>query len=310
MDKEFLVLYTPGAFGNFIAYLIDSHKANKMLPSPFDSLGTSHFRTSDSTTKNFDMVVPGLWDKVEEQKDKSLVACVWGPEYFRYILHAYYSRSGSRDGKCGIEICQDDFYDYVHKHGQSHMLQQEILDLGTVFGFNVNEQNRKVPRHLLRMYFWYKMVEEEKNVVTIQNQKLKNFARADCIDLDEILDYKKCKNFFQKKFAVDLDFEETHTLFVTKNKSLKEHRQSIAILDAVKNGKNVPIEPMTSMGEAMTLFLLERHYFDIPFFNLKDFFGTTQEIIDYIKYFPNNLKQPNKLFHLHFKKFPRPRQKQ
>ena len=110
--------------------------------------------------------------------------------------------------------------------------------------------------------------------------------------------------------VIDLDFEETHTLFVTKNKSLKEHRQSIAILDAVKNGKNVPIEPMTSMGEAMTLFLLERHYFDIPFFNLKDFFGTTQEIIDYIKYFPNNLKQPNKLFHLHFKKFPRPRQKQ
>ena len=82
-----------------------------------------------------------------------------------------------------------------------------------------------------------------------------------------------------------------------------EYNKSLEILDAVKQGKNIAIENLTTMGEAMILFYLETHYFDIPFFNTVDFFRNTEQIVSYVKHFPNSLRQPNKLFCKHYKRF-------
>ena len=305
MTKAYTVLYTPGSFGNFISYLVDCHNAGKILPSPFEKFSLSHGRDQKaSPTKNFDMAIPGLWNTVYNNKDKSYIAIVWNHEYFRYILHAAYSRAGSRNGKCGIEMCENNFYDYVHGHTQSHMLEQDILDLEKVFGFKVDKQNKVVPRHILRMYFWFKMVEDHENTVTIENIKLKNFKEADHIEIEQILDYKKCKSFFMDKFAVDLDFAEIHSKFIDENKSLREHRYSYEILDAVKEGKNITIQPLTTMGEAMILFLLDKEFMGIPFYNQIEFFKDTQQIQEYINYFPEVLKEPNNMFKKYWKKFP------
>ena len=74
MDKDFLVLHTPGAFGNFMAYLIDCHIAGEMLPEPFVESGASHSREYPDTTQSIDVVIPGLWKEVETSKNV-LVGC-------------------------------------------------------------------------------------------------------------------------------------------------------------------------------------------------------------------------------------------
>lgn len=305
MNKNFLVLYTPGAFGNFVAFLIDCHRAGKMLPAPFVESGASHNRHRDGATRNMDIVIPGVWSEVEKHPDKRLIGCVWQPEYFQYILHAYYSRTNQGQyGRCGVEYCQDDFYGFVEKHNARDRMQQDIKDLEKLFGVVVNESNRKVPRHVLRMYFWYKMIEEENNIVVKNNEKIKQYPNIDLIDITEIMDYEKLRSFFAKMFDKVLPFKDLHDIFLSKNTSLSEYNQALNVFDAVKNGQNIAIDGMSVMGEAMIMFHLEKHFFNIPFYNQIHFFSNTQQVMEYIDYFPESLKQPNKLFHKHFKKFP------
>ena len=40
--------------------------------------------------------------------------------------------------------------------------------------------------------------------------------------------------------------------------------------------------------------------------NLIDFFKNTVDIANYVRYYPDFMKQPNKLYHKHYKKFPNP----
>ena len=77
-------------------------------------------------------------------------------------------------------------------------------------------------------------------------------------------------------------------------------------IDAVKTSKCIEIENFSVVGEASVFYELEKHYFNIPFFNLVDFFKNTGDIIDYIKYYPDFMKQPNKLYHQYYKQFPTP----
>lgn len=302
--KNFLVVHTPGSFGNFIAYLIDCHKAKTILQNPFLQSGASHARPKQGATVSLDIVDTGKWSDVYKNTDKTVVGCVWQQHYFNYILHAYYSRTNSGQfGRCGIEYCEQNFYDFIKKHNATGRMQQDIQDLKTLFGVTITSKNKTVPRHVLRMYFWYKMIEYEKNTVVKENNNIKNYSNIELIDVADIIVYDKLQAFLTKLLGVKLDFKETHTRFLQKNRSLMEYNKSLEILDAVKQGKNIAIENLTTMGEAMILFYLETHYFDIPFFNTVDFFRNTEQIVSYVKHFPNSLRQPNKLFCKHYKRF-------
>ena len=56
-ENKYAVIHTPGAFGNFVAYLVDCYQQKKLLPSPFVESGASHARIAK--TKSIDMVIPG-----------------------------------------------------------------------------------------------------------------------------------------------------------------------------------------------------------------------------------------------------------
>jgi hypothetical protein len=304
MNKDFFVIHTPGAFGNFIAFLIDCHRAGKMLPAPFVESGASHDRHRDGATRSMDVVIPGVWSEVEKHPDKKMIGCVWQPEYFQYILHAYYSRTnGGQYGRCGVEYCQDDFYGFIYKHTASDRVRQDIDDLKKLFGITVDEHNRKVPRHVLRMFFWYKMIDEESNIVLQHNEKIKQYPGVDPIDITEIIDYVKLQSFFAKRFDKVLDFKDIHSSFLSKNRSLYEYNKALEIFNAIKNGTHIKIDDISVMGEAMILFHIEKHFFDIPFHAQIEFFSNTKQVIEYVQYFPQVLKQPNKLFHKHYKRF-------
>jgi len=304
MDRDFLVIHTPGAFGNYVAYLIDCHIKGTMLPAPFVDTGASHNRGDKKMTPAMDVVVPGLWQEVRKHYDKKIIGCVWQSPYFKYILHACYSRTNNGQyGQCGVEYCQDDFYGFIAKHDCREDFEQDIKDLEKLFGIKVNEHHRKVPTHVLRMFFWYKMIEEENNIVTRHNENIKQYPGIDLIDITEILDYVKLRTFLAKSFDRVLDFKDIHDAFLSKNRSLHEYNKALEIFKAIKNGAHVEIDDMSVMGEAMILFYIEKHFFDIPFHTQIKFFSDTKQVIEYVKYFPHVLRQPNKLFHKHFKRF-------
>ena len=309
MSNQYLVIHTPGAFGNFIAHLIDCHRSNKLLPSPFVASGASHNR--QRSTKNLDMVIPGAWENFNTiLNGKKVVGCVWKQDYFTYILHAYYSRTNmGRFGKCGLEYAEKNFYNFVIEHRATERMKQNITDLKDLFRLCVDEKNPQVPRHVLRMFFWFAILKNADNIVSLTNNKIKNLKGIQLLDIEDIINYAKLKSFLQKELLVDLDFSDLHAEFLKKNRSLNEYMRATAIVDAVKNNQFVDTQGLSSVSEARILYELEKFYFDVPFFNIVDFFKNTKDIIEYVKFFPNFMKQPNKIYNQYYEMFPTPAEK-
>ena len=305
-ENKYAVIHTPGSFGNFVAYLVDCHQQKKLLPSPFVESGAAHARIVE--TKSIDMVIPGSWQSYQEQSiDKNVIGCVWKQEYFTYILHAYYSRTNTGQyGACGLEYAEKDFYNFVINHAAADRVKQNIVDLKELFNIEITEKNTQVSRHVLRMFFWFTIFNQEKNIVTTTNQQIKDLNNIILLDIEDIIDYKKLKMFFYKQFTIDLDFKQLHEEFLKRNKSLQDYMQAKAVIDAVKISECIEIENLSVVGEASVFYQLEKHHFNIPFFNLVNFFKNTRDIIDYIKYYPDFMKQPNKLYHQYYKQFPNP----
>jgi hypothetical protein len=191
-------------------------------------------------------------------------------------------------------------------HAAADRVKQNIVDLKELFNVEITEKNTQVSRHVLRMFFWFTLFNQGKNIVTTTNQQIKDLDNITLLDIEDIIDYKKLKMFFYKQFTIDLDFEQLHVEFLKRNRSLQDYIQANAVIDAVKTSKCIEIENFSVVGEALVFYELEKHHFNIPFFNLVDFFKNTGDIIDYIKYYPDFMKQPNKLYHQYYKQFPNP----
>ena len=306
MSDQYLVVHTPGAFGNFVAYLIDCHKARQILPSPFVVSGASHNRQIFTTS--LDLVLPGEWENYNNSSNGSrVIGCVWKQDFFTYVLHACYSRTNNGQyGECGLEYAEKNFYNFVKEHRVTEGFEQHINDLKELFGLCIDEKNPQVPRHIWRMYFWFAIFKQQDNTVSITNNRIKNLTGIHLLDVEDIVDYTKLKSFMQKEFLIDLDFGDIHEEFLKKNRSLAEYIRAKSIVDAVKNNQFVDTQGLSTVSEASILYELEKFYFDIPFFNIIDFFKNTKDIIEYIRYFPNFMKQPNKIYHQYYEMFPNP----
>jgi len=304
LENSFYIIHTPGAFGNFLAYIFDCYQQKKVLPSPFVSGGASHNR--EKSTESFDMVLP---DRVKffEQNcyGKKVIGCVWDEEYFNYILHAYLSRTnGGQYGDCGVKFLENNFYDWALRHENVESVKENIVNIKNFFKYNIEETNKVVPRYILRQYFWFQIFYKDNHKVTKVNNKIKSMLDIDLINITDILDYKKLQSFLKKYFNFVLNFKEIHKQFIDLNVSLRDYLKYKNIIEACKNNQPISIEDLSVVGEASVFYDLEKHYFDIPFFTSKEFPKNTVEILDYVKYFPDIMKQPNKLYHQHFRRFP------
>jgi hypothetical protein len=303
MNKDFLVVHTPGAFGNFLGYIVDCHLAEKLLPSPFVESGASHDRPNEKT-QSFDLVVPKQQTQFAQARDKTVIGCVWDESYFPYILHAYYGRTNmGQYGKCGVASLEENFLQFTKMH-RSQDVMQNVTVIKDFFGFDINQERQTVPRHILRQFFWLQLFYYKDNKVTEVNNKIKLLSGVELLGIDSILDYNRLKLFLSTHFDFELDFRQVHEQFLERNKSLKDFNKSKQIVEAVKNNQNVDTRELSVIGEALVLYELEKYFFNIPFFNIVQFFDNTQQILDYAKYFPNVMKQPNKLYHQHYERFP------
>ena len=303
MNKDFLVIHTPGAFGNFLGYIVDCHLAEKLLPSPFVESGASHDRPNEKT-QSFDLVVPKQQTQFAQARDKTVIGCVWDESYFPYILHAYYGRTNiGQYGKCGVASLEENFLQFTKMH-RSQDVMQNVTVIKDFFGFDINQERQTVPRHILRQFFWLQLFYYKDNKVTEVNNKIKLLSGVELLGIDSILDYNRLKLFLSTHFDFELDFRQVHEQFLERNKSLKDFNKSKQIVEAVKNNQNVDTRELSVIGEALVLYELEKYFFNIPFFNIVQFFDNTQQILDYAKYFPNVMKQPNKLDHQHYERFP------
>ncbi len=308
MNNKFAVVFTPGSFGHYVAYILDCYQKEKVLSAPFVAGGASHNR--ERNVKVFDYFAPYTRQDIDENRTafETLIGCVWNENYFQYILHAYLSRTndGQYNG-CGVEYLEKNFYDFVQKHGsypKHDAMKQLVQSINYFFGYDVNKENKTVPRYILRQFFWLQIFYRNNNRITKINNEIKNMQSIDLLNITDILDYDKLQSFMRKYFNYDLDFKDLHKEFIDKNISLYNFLEYKRVVDACKQNKFIDIKKLSVIGEAAVLYDLEKHYFDVPFFSMNDFPNNTKDLINYAKYFPKVMKQPNKLYHKFFRDFP------
>lgn len=307
MTKEYQIIHTPGAFGNFIGYLVDCHRSNVLLPTPFVRSGSSHNRHHDQTD-SLDLVIPGKWDEYKQYSTtKTTIGCVWETRYFSYILHAVYSRTNmGQYGECGVRFAERDFYNFVTTHKAEQRMFDNIKQLKQLFNIEVSQKKPHVPRNVLRMFFWFAFFEQENNIVSKTNQLIKNLNDIKLLNVEQIIDYQTLKKFFIDEFGCDIDFREVHDQFIRMNHSLTDFNRANAIIESVKTNIDMEIQQLSVIGEAKVFYELEKYYFDIPFFNHLSFPKSTGDILRYVAHYPDFMKQPNKLYQQHFERFPPP----
>ena len=191
-------------------------------------------------------------------------------------------------------------------HTAVDRVSQNIVYLKQLFDVDVNEKNQQVPKNVLRMFFWFALFEQEKNIATTTNQQIKKLDGVKLLDIEDVLNYQKLKSFFVGEFSANIEFKKLHHEFLQRNRSLADYTTANTVINAVKANKHIEIERLSVIGEAAVFYELEKHYFDVPFFNLINFFKNTRDIVDYIKHYPDFMKQPNKLYCQHHDRFPPP----
>ena len=79
--KQYKVYYTPGSFGNFLGYLIDSYLDKKLLPPPFLASGSSHGWT-DALHKTEVYPINLELEYKHFVENKGGIGLTWKPHYF------------------------------------------------------------------------------------------------------------------------------------------------------------------------------------------------------------------------------------
>ena len=306
--KQYKVYYTPGAFGNFLGYLIDCYNNEKLLPSPFLPSGSSHGRYEyPNKTKVFPINLEEEYQNFIKEGGFGGFGLIWKSHYFFYILHAVYSRTNrGQYGECGIRIMQENFWKY-HKMHESPALKGNnwnllLSDLKNFYNFDCNENNQVVPRFILRQLFFFYIAHSNTNVVTIRNNEISNRKDLQLIGIDTILDYKQLSFLLGAIFGYSLDFSELHKKFINDNMSLKAYNLKNDIVNCVLKKIDKPILDIDVVTEAGIFFELEKYFYDIPFHNIPEFFKDTVSKINYIEVYPTFMKHPNPLFQKKFYK--------
>lgn len=287
------VFHTPGAFGNYIGFLLGCKSKGKIEPDPFTQSGSSHDR---QVNNSHDIVLTDGYTQFNTC-NKNDFGIYWPTEYFFYILHSVYGRTNQGQyGACGVRALEKNTWQWFNSH-QGHGLPGNDLslflkDLETLYNFKCDQQNQVVPKNLLRHYFFFHFVNFFDNKVFIKNNMIKNNKTLQKIHIETILDYDKLK----QALGIDFDFKRTHEKFIDKNLSLKAYDIKNSIVEAVKQNKNIAIQNLDVLTEAGVLFELEKHFYDIPFFNLNFNFQSTKDIYNYITEYPNYMRRPNNLF--------------
>ena len=274
-----------------------------MLPLVFNKNGNSHQHADiKSNNINYDICNLGVevGFKNQSQETDDCYAIVWqGLEQFCYVLQCYTDRGGLLQ-TLGIELLETNLIEYEAVYGVP-------VSISTVLKENFNFDCKMMgqpPRGVLRNYFLLSFFNYFDNICWKKNNELIQSTYKK-INLSEILDYNSLQQRLDVVFNKNLDFKLEHREFLNKNTPLKQVEQINKILKAVEHKENVEITGLNTISEAYVLFMLECKYFDIPFLLANTFFKNTQEIIEYVDYFPAHMKKPNNLFFKHYKYFTR-----
>jgi hypothetical protein len=292
-NPHIYILNAGGCHGHYLTYLIDRLSADtpSITELPFNNLGNSHIRLAYSGYARF-LDVDQYQDK--NLKESNIIKLIYPNE----IL--YYERVAmARAGDANRDL---------------HNLQLDISFMETynkVFYEKIkkiyNVSSNRVPKFILRDAYktgfldWSSQgsVVSSKEDIGWINNNLKDNNNLYLFEVNKFFSLESISKelkIIDERFGLNLNLEEleyVHTEFMKRNKILNTQQRTDQVLDAVSNNKNIEIPELDILQQAYVYARLEKNNDFITMPMTETFFTDTQEIIDYINYYPEHYKAMN-----------------
>lgn len=274
--------FVAGSHGHYLEYVANRFVAG--IPadfSPFNANNASHTRPKD------------YYDHAEFIAEHYYEKGVPGTERILRItfttqdLLALSSVSLRRAGDYNIDnnLLEVDTYNKLKNIDYEHLIDT-INRTYPEAGISAN--NPDCPRHILREYFKFGFRDPEQHGFMLELNKLMysthqdvfDFALSDLYDLDRFLSRTQALSLWYGTPLVDLlALTELHKEFLTKQIYREHHVICDQIIEAVQQGQELAIPPLTLFQESYINGRIEHLYQrEMPFF-MTQYFSNTRDII-------------------------------
>lgn len=293
MDAQLYIFNEGGCHGHYLTYLIDrlSKKTPAITELPFNSLGNSHV---DLPYSGFAEYVDNRDQPTTVLTGKNIIKIIY-PDDVLYFERITMKRSADADRDLNtlnndlsfLKDYKPAFYDKIQN----------------LYGIDQNS----VPRWLLRDAYKIGFLDWDKQgSVILSQERIKwfndNFSNTNntrffhvgiFFDVDRLTSHL---NEISQQFDLDLDLTDLagiHKEFMARNEILQTHRNTDLVIDAVKKAIDITVPDLDILQEAYVYSVLERENDFIQMPLVDRFFERTQDILDYINFYPNHYKAMN-----------------
>jgi hypothetical protein len=294
MDTHIYVFNSAGCHGHYLTYLIDrlSNRTPKIEQLPFNKLGNSHNDINYSGFAEFIDVL--AHEENKSLKDTNIIKCTY-PNDILYYERVAMCRAGDANRDLH-NLHQDISFMETYNKGFYEKIKKIY-----------NLSSNSVPKFILRDA--YKMgflnpssqgsVVSSKQDIGWINENIKDTNNLYFFEVNKFFSLQSITaelNIIDKRFNLNLDLQEleyVHTEFMKNNKILSTQQRTEQVLDAVYGNKNIEIPELDILQQAYVYAKLEENNNFITMPMTETFFTNTQQIIDYINYYPQHYKAMN-----------------
>ena len=292
-NTHIYILNSSGCHGHYLTYLIDrlSIDTPSITELPFNNLGNSHLDLEYSGYARF-LDVFQYQDK--NLKESNIIKIIY-PNDILYYERVAMSRAGDANGDLHNLHLDISFMEKYNK-----VFYEKIKKL-----YNVS--SNRIPKFILRDAYklgfldWANqggVISSKKDIRWINNNLKDNnnlyfFEVNKFFSLESI---RKELKIIDKLFSLNLNLEEleyVHTEFIKRNKILNTQQRTEQVLNAISNNRSIKIPELDILQQAYVYAILEKNNDFISMPMTETFFTDTQEIIDYINYYPEHYKAMN-----------------
>jgi len=296
LDPEIYIFNAAGCHGHYLQYLIDclSKKTPTITELPFNELGNSHNKINYSGLCKF--VEATEHNEYKNLKNSKIIRI----RYENEIL--YYER-------VAMNRANDANRDLKNIHNDISFLKTYNIEFYEKIKNIYNLQMDSVPKFILRDAYKMGFLDWNNQGSVVKSNKEKKWIH-DHLSQNNDVYFLQVEIFFNiknlinelkiidKKFNLELDLDlnkisNIHAEFLKRNKIIQTHSYTNLILDAIDKFKNIDIPNLDILQEAYIYAKLEEKNDFIIMPMVENFFNTTQQIIDYIKFYPQYYKAMN-----------------
>lgn len=301
--NEYLVdvAYFGGSHGAFVTYFID--RFSKLTPEikeePFMSNGTSHnlnvkysgrigrytFEDVNGNPRN---------DYKFKNKHTPHILILIDQESLMNFTRLLFVREDDH------ELTSTSF---IETETDTILSDQFVKMYGEKFKmlYNLDIKNKSAPNVLVRDFLKILFLSKENVFLIKSNETRKNInEKTYCLNLSDIWDTDRFLSKMQEAsdmLRLELDLGEEakalHQKFLTKRKTHDSWNRVFKVIESIKNNVNMDCTQLDLVEQGYLCAWIEKNYDFIQTPLTKKFFQDTNEILEYIKNYPNHYKAMN-----------------